>query len=326
MSAQAAAGPHHGHPGHHAHRHGGHEVLWTTPSSVSKDDNTELVGVDPATGKEVARFGIGQEAETWGIALSKDQHTAYLANHHSGTLSVADLVGHKLVKEIPLGVDADAIALSPDGRTAYVTSMIMQSLSVVDLTTGTVVRTVDLGAPAQGVVISPDGRTAYLGIYSRDRIDRMDLSDYKVTASYTGGQAPREVLLSHDGKTLYATDYYGGTVSVYRADNPAAKPRQAQVGGEPFKAQLSRDGKSLYVANTAESSVSVVDTRTLKTRRIAVPDSFGTLALAPNGKQLFQAQENQAGITPIDLRAGKATGTLDAAGLPQASSLALTSD
>jgi YVTN family beta-propeller protein len=321
MSAQATAGQGNAQHGRHG---SGHETLWTTPSTISKDDNTELVGIDPTTGKELARFGIGKEAETWAIALSKDQHTAYLANHHSGTLSVADLVGHRLLNEIPLGVDADAITLSPDGRTAYVTSMVAQSLSVVDLTAGKVVTTVDLGAPAQGVAISPDGRTAYLGIYSRNRIDRMDLSNYQVTASYTGGKAPREVLLSRDGKTLYATDYYGGTVSVYQVDDPAAKPRQAQVGGQPFKAQLSRDGKSLLVANTAKSSVSVVDTRTLKVRRIAVPDSFGTLALAPSGRQLFQAQENKGGITSIDLRAGRTTATLDADGLPQATSLALT--
>ncbi|MFD7335390.1 beta-propeller fold lactonase family protein [Streptomyces violascens] len=321
MSAQATAGQGNAQHGRHG---SGHETLWTTPSTISKDDNTELVGIDPTTGKELARFGIGKEAETWAIALSKDQHTAYLANHHSGTLSVADLVGHRLLNEIPLGVDADAITLSPDGRTAYVTSMVAQSLSVVDLTAGKVVTTVDLGAPAQGVAISPDGRTAYLGIYSRNRIDRMDLSNYQVTASYTGGKAPREVLLSRDGKTLYATDYYGGTVSVYQVDDPAAKPRQAQVGGQPFKAQLSRDGKSLWVANTAKSSVSVVDTRTLRVRRIAVPDSFGTLALAPSGQQLFQAQENKGGITSIDLRAGRTTATLDADGLPQATSLALT--
>ncbi|KOU35032.1 cytochrome D1 domain-containing protein [Streptomyces sp. WM6378] len=325
VSAHASAEPGNGHPGQQRNQHGGgHDTLWTTPSTLSKDDNTELVGIDPATGKEVARFGIGKEAETWAAALSKDQRTAYLANHHSGTLSVVDMVGRRLAKEIPMGVDADAIALSPDGKTAYVTSMVAQSLAVVDLMAGKVVRTVDLGAPAQGVAISSDGRTAYLGIYSRDRIDRMDLSNYQVTASYTGGRAPREVLLSHDGKTLYATDYYGGTVSEYQVDNPAAKPRQAQVGGRPFKAQLSKDGRSLYVANTAEDSVSVVDTRTLKARQIAVPDSFGTLALASNGKQLFQAQEDKAGITSIDLRAGKSTATLDPAGLPQVTSLFLT--
>ncbi|WP_406155170.1 beta-propeller fold lactonase family protein [Streptomyces sp. NBC_01023] len=324
LSASAADAQHSlSAPQEHQHS-GGHTVLWSTPNSISADDNTQLVGVDPLTGKEVARFGIGKEAETWSIALSKDQHTAYLANHYSGTLSVVDLAGRKLIKEIPLGVDADYVALSPDGTTAYVTSMVSESLSVVDLTAGKVVTTLSLGAPAEGVAISRDGKSAYLGIYSRDRIDRMDLSSYKVTASYTGGKAPRRVLLSPDGKTLYSTDYYGGTVSAYQVDNPAAKPEQVNVGGQPYQAQLSQDGRKLYVADTAGSSVSVVDTRNMTARRITVPDGFGEVAATPDGKQLFEAQNNQGGIAVIDLRHGKATGTLDGTGLPGPTALALT--
>ncbi|WP_327293598.1 MULTISPECIES: hypothetical protein [unclassified Streptomyces] len=321
----SAADVQHGSTAYPGQRHGGgHTVLWSTPSSLSEDDNTQLVGVDPATGKEVARFGIGKEAETWSIALSKDQHTAYLANHYSGTLSVVDLAGRKLVKEIPLGVDADYVTLSPDGTTAYVTSMVSQSLSVVDLTAGKLVTTVSLGAPAEGVAISRDGKSAYLGIYSRDRIDRMDLSTYKVTASYRGGKAPRRGLLSPDGKTLYSTDYYGGTVSAYQVDDPAAKPAQVNVGGQPYQAQLSRDGRKLYVADTAGSSVSVVDTRNMTARRIAVPDGFGNVAATPDGKQLFEAQNNKGGIAVVDLRRGKVTGTLDSAGLSGPTTLALT--
>ncbi|MEV5878325.1 YncE family protein [Streptomyces sp. NPDC052101] len=286
-------------------------TLWTSDATDSGDGQSHLVGIDPSTGKESARIGVGVEAEPWSIALTRDGRTAYVANFHNGTLGVVDTSAKKMTTAVPLGIDADYVTLSGDQKHAYVTSMVAQKLAIVDTATKQVVRTVTLPGPAEGAVVSADGKTVYIGVYSRKDVVALDARTGAQQAVFSAG-APfaRRVRLSHDGKQLYATDYYGGAVDVYNTSKPAQAPKKVAVGGRPLDLVLSPDGRTLYASDTG-SGVAAVDTRTLKARQFVVTPSFGDLAVSKDGKSVYLAQYQSTGsVSALATGSGRVTGTL----------------
>ena len=57
--------------------------------------------VNPATGEVVRAFPTGER--TWGIGLSPDETRLYAASGISGTLTIIDIVGNKVLKKVNLG-------------------------------------------------------------------------------------------------------------------------------------------------------------------------------------------------------------------------------
>ncbi|MFB7510199.1 YncE family protein [Streptomyces broussonetiae] len=285
-------------------------TLWTSDATDSGDGQSHLIAIDPSTGKETARIGVGAEAEPWSIALTRNGRTAYVANFHNGTLGVVDTSARKMTTAVPLGIDADYVALSGDQKYAYVTSMVAQQLAVVDTAAKRLVKTVTLPGPAEGAAVSPDGRTVYVGVYSRHEVLALDTRTGAQHAVFSaGGPSARRVRLSPDGKQLYATDYYGGTVDVYNTAHPAQAPRKVPVGGRPLDLALSPDDRTLYVSDT-RSGLAAINTRTLKARQFAVTPSFGDLAVSMDGKAVYLAQYQSTGsVSALDAGSGEVTGT-----------------
>ncbi|KOV63997.1 hypothetical protein ADK64_17750 [Streptomyces sp. MMG1121] len=298
-------------------------TLWTSDATDSGDGQSHLIGIDPSTGKETARIGVGAEAEPWSIAVTRNGRTAYVANFHNGTLGIVDTSAKKMTTAVPLGIDADYVTLSHDQKYAYVTSMVAQQLAIVDTATKRLVKTVTLPGPAEGAAVSPDGKTVYVGVYSRHEVVALDTRTGAQRAVFSaGGPFARRVQLSPDGKQLYTTDYYGGAVDVYNTARPAQAPRKVPVGGRPLDLALSPDGRTLYVSDT-RSGLAAIDTRTLKARQFTITPSFGDLAVSRDGKAVYLAQYESAGsVSAFDAGSGEVTATF-ADGLAYPNGLAL---
>ena len=68
------------------------------------------------------RAGKGQRFTLTGIALSRDERTAFVCASITNCLTVVDLESGKIQATVPTGVCPFGVVLSPDGRTAYVSN------------------------------------------------------------------------------------------------------------------------------------------------------------------------------------------------------------
>jgi PQQ-dependent catabolism-associated beta-propeller protein len=68
---------------------------------VAMGRSNRVAELNPATGEVVRAFPTGER--TWGIGLSPDETRLYAASGISGTLTIIDIVGNKVLKTVNLG-------------------------------------------------------------------------------------------------------------------------------------------------------------------------------------------------------------------------------
>ncbi|NKE58218.1 YncE family protein [Lentzea sp. PSKA42] len=189
--------------------------------------------------------------------------------------------------------------------------------------------TAALGSAAAGIVgqslfagaaaAAPTGRKK-LVIGSVDHLGNgiLQLAD----PSLTGGQAivavngqPNGIVGSPDGLRAYVATVFGPGLSVVDVD--AAKVTgEIAVGGFANDVLVSPDGKVVYVATGSSGAggsrghVAVVDAATGEVRTLIKAGLWPrTLALTPDGKQLFVGDERAKGITIIDTAKNDVSGS-----------------
>jgi YVTN family beta-propeller protein len=174
-----------------------------------------------------------------------------------------------------------------------------------------------------GIAFSADGLRAFVALNNRNTVAVVDAASKTMIREIPVGLAPLFVRLSFDGKTLFVSNRGGdapangahkgfssgtamatdpttgsvlnGTVTVVRLDDFST--REVTVGRAPTALAMSPDGKAVAVANAHSDSVSLIDTRTLKTTTVAIPDGpDGLLGSAPvslafsgDGQRLYVA-------------------------------------
>src|SRR5262249_37311272 len=127
---------------------------------------------------------------------------------------------------IPVGATPGFAAASPNGRLLYVAGGNSKVVTVVDTSANRVITTVPIAAgPPEFLTFSPDGR-------------RVSVSVFDAAASIS-------VVAVLDTTTNQVVG-------------------QVTVPARPFRAAVSPDGRTLYVPSNDSSSVSVIDTASLK--------------------------------------------------------------
>ncbi|MFB7327830.1 MULTISPECIES: bifunctional YncE family protein/alkaline phosphatase family protein [unclassified Streptomyces] len=189
------------------------------------------------------------------------------------------------------GVGQEGPTYSPDGSTLWMPKLDGFARFSVNAD-GTVGAPVVIPIPVSGsqhalpaqAIFSPNGDTIYAAVNGQNRVIAMNPATGAIQRSWDVGVAPRDMVLV--GNRLYVSNEGGrraqsgdttlnsygtqvpadhftgatttGTVSVIHTDDPAAAVGTIAVGLHPT-AMHAADG-ALFVTNTADDSVSVVDT------------------------------------------------------------------
>ena len=169
-----------------------------------------------------------------------------------------------------------ALAASPAEAApfAYVTIPGSKSISEIDTATNTVVATVTVGAQPVTVAVTPDGKRVYVTTISSN--------------------------LSNPGAVLMidtATNTVVATVT---------------VGAVPIGVAITPDGKHAYVANSASTTVSVIDTTTTPPSveaTVPVGTSPNSVAVTPDGKHTYVTNTNDDTVSVIDTTSNTVVGT-----------------
>ncbi len=248
-----------------------------------------------------------------------------------------------------LGERPYGVAQSPDGRTLLVSNdgVHDQSLMVVDAASRQVVQALHYPAPKAlfiGVAFSPDGTRAYASAGSNNlirayRVHNQQLSalaDIPLRASKSISPFPAGLTVSPDGKRLYVADNLANALSVINVAtgaerrvvlNPATcavsrfgfDPSNGRGCNFPHTVELSANGRTAYVSNWGKSSVSAVDTGTLRVvKTIQVGTHPSALKLNPRSGDLYVANTDSDSVSVIDTRLNSVRRTISVEPYPHA--------
>lgn len=277
---------------------------------------TTLSFLDNTTNKE-AGFISGQSPIS--IAFSPNGKTAYVLEEYLATVWVVavDMTTHEVISSVRVNHRPFAIALSPDGNTGYladageVTAVSLPQVSVLT-------RVFVEGNQCTDVKVSPDGSTVYAACVNmpsqtpgKNFFNVIDARANKLIAAFqtSGNGSNSRLVVSHDGTRAYMTvagPSLNGYVVVDLATNRLLNT--VSLPSESFGLALDPSGAVLY-----SSGLGVVYAVNPATGRVlqSINVSSGHagliaigLAVTPDGKRLYVANQDDATVAVIDLACG----------------------
>lgn len=294
---------------------------------VSDETVGHIVGLDPETGRIVARIPVGKrprgidvspDGTRLFVALSGspiagpgvDESTLPPADRSADGIGVIDLRTRTLVRTLPSGQDPEAFDISSDGKTLYVSNEETAEMSVLDVESGSIRARVKVGEEPEGVTIRPDGRVVYVTCEADGEVVAVDTSTLEVIARIKTGSRPRMIAFTRDGASAFVTAENVGEVSTIDigkhapSDAVAVPPTEGTpTRPRPMGVVLSPDGRELYVSLGRARSVGVIDVMSRKFLHSI--EDVGTrvwgLSVSPDGRKLYTANGPSGDVSVIDL-------------------------
>ena len=214
---------------------------------------------------------------------------AYASNAYDNTLSVVDQSQRKVVTEIRTGKHPHGLRMSPDGREIYLANTGDDTVSVIDVEAAKEVARIPVGqAPAQ-VGFTPDGRRVYASSTVDDSVAVVDTKQRQRIKTIPVGRKPIQVFATPNGRYVYVDNE--GT-----KENPGNRASVIEVATDKVVATVvtgrgahgvvvSDDGSRAFIANTADGTVSEIDTATQRlVRSFKVGDGSGSITFRGAGR------------------------------------------
>jgi WD40 repeat protein len=184
--------------------------------------------VDPEKGVVVGQIPTGAETSHI-LTVTPDWRRGYTANVLSGSVSVLDMKGRKLIKVIPLTKRVQRIVLSNDGRYAFSSDWDQPRVAIIDTKTNELKQWIPVDGVPYVTQPTPDGKWLIVAGTSADGKGVLNVVDLKTLTVVRNIPTNALVVsfLVHDGH-LYGTCAITGAVEVL--DVRAANPKDWTLG------------------------------------------------------------------------------------------------
>ncbi|HEY5078764.1 MAG TPA: cytochrome D1 domain-containing protein [Opitutaceae bacterium] len=139
------------------------------------------------------------------LAITRDGRRGYTANVRSGTVSVLDLKGRKLVTTIPVATVVQRISLSVDDKWAFTADQTKARIVVIDTAANAVSTSIPIPGIGYGTAPTPDGRWLVVALPGLSMVAVVDLAAMRVARTFDVPKAPQEVLVRPDGVVAYVS-------------------------------------------------------------------------------------------------------------------------
>lgn len=277
---------------------------------VSNESESVLDVVDRASGQITQKIELSARPNN--LAITKDGRRVLVGiRTPPGAVDVIDTTSLTRVKTIPVNRSVHNIYVTPDGKYAVVGSIESKSATIIDLATDQIAWEVefDRGVRPMAFETNPDGSTrrifvqlsgfhgfALVDFAKRAEVARIALPDQPAgfgILEERAGTPSHGIGVTPDGKSLWVNSSFANAVFAYSL--PALKLighsplplvhsfSHPPTGSVPEWITFTPDSKTVYVSNSAARSVSVIDTKTLKSIAIIpvgeVPKRINTLVL-----------------------------------------------
>ena len=277
------------------------------PGSASMASPVQAGG----TAHRAARAAAGCAPVAW--VVNQSVHSAT-----KGSVTPIDTATNKVIKTIPVPLNAITVALAPDGKTAY--AGLDANLGrpgahgfviPVNTTTYQKGKPVKAGYIPGSMLVTPNGKTLYAADWLIGQVTPIDTATDTAGKPIKTGANPYAVAMAAtpNSKTVYVVNEepYGTVTPIDTATNTAGK--NIKVGVDPFAIVITPDGKTAYVLNLAEGepgkgTVTPISTATstagtpIPIKHAAFPLASNLMVITPNGKTLYAAGNTT--LTPIN--------------------------
>ncbi len=258
-----------------------------------------------------------------GEVLVDTQFELTHGKHKPGTVTTVDASTWKVTRKVALpGIDMNNphnMWTDRDQKLIYQTEWFDRYLTVFDRMTGALVKRISVGEAPAHVMTRPDTDQLYVTINGTDNnksvVELSPLAKSVEDKLDIGAGHPHAHWISADSSKLVTPNVFSDNSSIFDLKNNSITAI-APVGSHPLAIGMMPDGSKYYVANLADSTITVVDTKTgavLKTIDLlasydpisgAVKGPVGGLPIqtpvSPDGKFVVTASTLTATIIIID--------------------------
>jgi DNA-binding beta-propeller fold protein YncE len=157
------------------------------------------------------------------IFVREDLNRIYITDGGSGTLKIYDGATYRLLKSIPLKVDADSIGYDPSTHLLYIDNgggdahQSFSMLSIVDTTSGDKVADVKIdGDTLEAMVIEKSSDKMYVNDAAKNTVVELNRKDHSIVANWPVKQGKRNVAMALDeaGHRLFVASR-SGNISIF---------------------------------------------------------------------------------------------------------------
>jgi YVTN family beta-propeller protein len=274
---------------------------------LNKADRT-LAILDPASGKVVARVGLGEGPHE--VTVSADGKFAFVGNYGQqtpgSTISVIDLVAQKELRRVDLGpLRRPHGMFFADGK-VYFTAEVNRLIARYDPATNQIDWLFGTGqATTHMVIANPDVSrlfTSNIGSDSISAIERVSGPPGWTETVIPVGKGPEGIDWSPDGKEVWTATGGDGGVSIIDVETKKVVQTLSVGSKRTNRLKFTPDGKLVLLSDSQGNELIVLDRATKKERaRIAVGRSPEGIQMDPSGSRAYVAQEGANDIAIIDL-------------------------
>lgn len=168
--------------------------------------------IDIATNTTGSPISLGISNNAFGIAISPDGQTAYIASEATNQILVYNILSNTLGTPISVTIPY-YLAITPDGKTLCVSNNTNQTVTLINLPTLT--QTI-ISSPGflRAIADNSQGTFAFACDISVSTVIPINLTTQTAgTPIALSGSEPQGIAITPDGKTAYVTDYATADVS-----------------------------------------------------------------------------------------------------------------
>lgn len=282
---------------------------------VALSDRNQMMVIDSRTNEVVDSVSVG--SGPWGLAVSPDGATAYVANLSADSVAIVDLATRSVSATVAVtGLPVD-VGMTPDGSSIFVVND-NEWVSIIDGDTYDIFEIAAADGSLRGIALSPDGSMAYVPDLSESQLLMIDVASKTVVDSVSVGTNPRAIAVTHSGEEAIIADMADSVTILDLATKSVVEV--LAVGSNPRAVAVTPDDALAYVGNNAGGDVWVMDLATL-----TIVDTLDTgggfvsnsIAFTPDGARGYVASATNAEVAVIDVQTGIILARTEVDGLPR---------
>ncbi len=274
--------------------------------------------INTQTNQAGGPINLRQQGTNWGIAITPNGKTAYVAGEPGGVVPV-DLATNSALNQVKIPGDGSlSIAITPNSKTVYIADSEdglgrsrTRYVTPARVATNVALRPITVSGGKFGfldsIAITPDGKTAYVLDGAQGGRPQINVVTPISTATNTPLKPIRikapgfaeKILVSADGRTAYVLSSLALT-PINTVTNKALPPMSLPASvGDADTMLMSPNGKTIYVL--CPGGVIPVDLATghaFKPIKIKGVNNWGVIGVTPDGRALYVGTRN--GVVRIE--------------------------
>ncbi len=142
----------------------------------------------------------------WGIGIDNREHLAYIAHHNSPYIAVVDILNHKVVKQIPIGFEAQSVVVDTNEHKIYVSFHDIDKIVKINGRNNNEIETViELeGKTPNDIAIDSNSHKLYASIKFSNNLFVMGPESYAVSVPVVTNEPP---ILFVDNIIVHGQDF-----------------------------------------------------------------------------------------------------------------------